>query len=253
VKPSAAREAQESRDAYDTWHRKVSGDEREGSTLHPWHETALRLIPDLDGCDVLEIGCGRGDFTIELARRFPGARIIGVDFSPAAIDVAKTRQRDATVSFSVADAQDLPFADGSFDWILTCECFEHVPSPARMARQMRRVLRPGGRFVLTTENYLNGMMLSWLNSSVTGRPFNSGSGVQPLEHFFVFPYVPVVLRRAGLTVTHMESNHFQWLLLPRVDPAKLCTPDIRNRFLKRLLLPFGRHFTCLGHRKADPA
>lgn len=239
-----------SKKLYDSWHRTAGEGERasSGSPFHPWHETALRLLPDLNDRDVLEVGCGRGDFTIELFRRFPRARIMGVDFSSTAIELAKAK-RDALgvdVDFAICDAQALPFTDSSFDWIISCECLEHVPSPARMAAEIRRTLRPGAQFILTTENYLNGMLLSWAHSLLTRKPFNSGSGVQPLEHFFIFTHVRRLLIRAGLSISHMESNHFQWLLLPRVDPAKLCTPDVSNPVLRRLLLPFGRHFTYMG-------
>jgi len=47
-------------------------------------------------------------------------------------------------------------------------------------------LKPGGQFILTTENYFNGLILAWLQSWIFGVPFNSGAGVQPRETFFVF-------------------------------------------------------------------
>jgi hypothetical protein len=117
-----------------------------------------------------------------------------------------------------------------------------------MAAEMLRVLRPGGKFILTTENYFNGMLLAWLQAYFAGKPFDSGSGVQPIEHFFMFWNVRRILTGAGLRVDRMESNHYQWLLLPRVDPARLCTAEVASPFLKRLFLPFGRHFTYAGHR-----
>jgi hypothetical protein len=48
----------------------------------------------------------------------------------------------------------------------------------------------------------------------------------------------------------MESNHYQWLLLPRTNPMKLVTFDFRSRLLKRVFRPFGRHFTFRGVRPA---
>lgn len=239
-----------SKSEYDSWHRGMAAGEAgsEHAPLHPWHETALRILPSLDGCDVLEIGCGRGDFSLELARRFPKARITGIDFSEAAVEIAKSRTATTAspVRFCAADAQSLPFPPSSFDWIVSCECLEHVPDPRKMAAEMARTLRPSGHFIVTTENYLNGMLLAWADSMLRGKPFNSGSGVQPLEHFFLYWQVRRMFVEAKLSVTHMESNHFQWLLLPRVDPAKLCTDDFRRPWLKRLFRPFGRHFTYVG-------
>ena len=244
-----------SKDLYDKWHESRAAGEQANSGLHlqPWHQTVLKLLPHLNDCDVLEIGCGRGDFALELVRRFPRARIRGVDFSDQAIDIAmkKSSAIGAPVEFSVADAQALPFEANAFDWIVSCECLEHVPSPSAMAREIFRMLRPGGRFILTTENYFNGMVLGWLNCLLKGIAFDSGAGVQPIEHFFLFFQVRRILRRAGFSIQHMESNHFQWLLLPRVNPARLCTEDVRSPILKRLLLPFGRHFTYLGQKPAE--
>ena len=113
---------------------------------------------------------------------------------------------------------------------------------------MFRVLKPGGRFCLTTENYLNGMLLAWLHCYLTSRPFNSGSGVQPLEQFFVFPQVKRYLKRAGLVVERTESTHYQWLLLPGVAPARLCTPEFKKSWARILAKPFGRHFSFFGYK-----
>src|SRR6185503_8546543 len=88
--------------------------------------------------------------------------------------------------FCVEDAQALSFESASFDFVVSCECMEHVPQPALMAREIARVLKPGGGFVITTENYFNGMILGWLNAWLRRQPFDSGSGVQPHENFFLF-------------------------------------------------------------------
>lgn len=237
---------------YNAWHRET--EQQDGDALtHPWHLTACRLLPDLDGRRVLEIGCGRGSLAAWMARAYPRADITAVDFSATAIEIARARTSPtgARVRYEVADAQALEFPDAAFDVLVSCECLEHVPVPAAMASEMRRVLVPGGRFVLTTENYFNGMLLAWLQTWLTGKPFDSGSGTQPHENFFVFWRVKRILERAGLSVDHMESSHFQWLLLPRTDPGRLCTPDFHNAVLKRLARPFGRHFTFAGSRASN--
>jgi ubiquinone/menaquinone biosynthesis C-methylase UbiE len=234
---------------YDVWHRRMEKGERVDDALtHPWHITTSKLFPDLNGSRVLEIGCGRGEFALWLERRSPKADITALDFSIGAIGLAQKRANEAgsRVHFEVGDGQALPFATDTFDVLISCECLEHVPRPGEMTREMHRVLKPGGRFVLTTENYCNGMVLAWINSWLTRTPFNSGSGIQPYENFFVFWQVRRMLEQSGLIVEHMESNHFQWLLLPRVAPAVLCTEEFQTPFLNRLLRPFGRHFTFRG-------
>ena len=236
---------------YDAWHLQMGKGEQVTEKLsHPWHITTARLLPDLNGRRVLEMGCGRGDFALWLAQRAPSAQITAIDFSDAAIDLAKRRASKIgySVQFEVGDAQSLGFAKESFDIIVSCECLEHVPHPELMTKQIYRNLKPGGQFVLTTPNYCNGMLLAWIKSWLTKTPFNSGSGVQPHENFFVFWQVKRMLERDGLIVQHMESNHFQWLLLPRVDPALLCTKEFNKPFLKSLFRPFGLHFAFSGIR-----
>lgn len=235
------------RDQYDTWHESRAA-AHEDMALHPWHRTVLKLLPDLNSLSVLEIGCGSGSFSSLLANRYPEAKITAVDFSGRAIEVALERQRQAgtRIEFLVADAQRLTFPDGRYDFVFSCECLEHLPEPAKMCREITRVLKPEGEWILTTENYFNGMLFAWLKSLVQKRPYDSGSGVQPYENFFLFWRVRRMLEAAGLKVSHMESNHFQWLLLPRVAPDKLRTDDFQTPFLRRLLRPFGRHFTFKG-------
>jgi SAM-dependent methyltransferase len=225
---------------YDAWHHRRAEGEGGSLTLsRPWHVTVARLLPDLDGQRVLEVGCGRGDFSIWLGQRYPRARIVGVDFSAAAIDIARRRRRRGPElrrrGLRLGDLLRMPGA---------------CASPREQDARHLQGAEAGGRFVLTTENYFNGMILAWLKTWVGGATFDSGSGAQPRENFFLYWRVKALLECGGLRVEAMESNHFQWLLLPRVNPAKLVALDFRSPTLKRLFRPFGRHFTFLGVRPA---
>ncbi len=238
---------------YDRWHRHEAQKEQATEEhLYPWHKTALRLLPNLNNKDVLELGCGRGDFAIVLAEKYRQARIKAVDFSESAIEIAreKARRSSCDVQFEVGDATNLRFSDASFDYVISCECLEHVPKPSKMTKELARVLRPNGAFLLTTENYFNGMLLAWAKCLLTRAAFESGSGVQSHENFFLYWHVKRLLQAAGLHIEHMESNHFQWLLLPRVAPSRLCTEQFTRAFWNRLFRPFGRHFTYVGTRVA---
>jgi ubiquinone/menaquinone biosynthesis C-methylase UbiE len=245
-------EAPERKAAYDLWHQqKAAGEASLAEIVYPWHRTVGRLLPDLNGASILEVGCGRGDFSLWLGRRYPGASITGIDFSDAAIAVARGKLPETAqknVCFAVDDAEKLTFPVASFDYVISCECLEHVPDPLAMASEIHRVLKPSGHFILTTENYFNAMVLSWIVAWWRKKEYDSGSGVQPYENFFVWWRVKKILERGGLRVEHMESNHFQWLLLPRVAPVRLCTQDFESSFWKRVFRPFGRHFTYQGSR-----
>lgn len=242
---------QDQKSAYDQWHEQInSSTESSDPMVFPWYRAAFNGIQEHLKGDLLELGCGRGQFALWLASAVSDLRVTGVDFSTSAITIARKKITNTSraVRFLAGDAQFVPFADNTFDWIVSCECLEHLPEPQKMAAEMFRVLKPGGRFCLTTENYLNGMLLAWLQCYLTGRPFNSGSDVQPLEQFFVFPQVKGYLKRAGLVVERTESTHYQWLLLPGVDPARLCTSEFKKRWARMFAKPFGRHFSFFGHK-----
>lgn len=238
--------------AYDRWHEQRRKFDVASPLEFPWYQSVYQSIGNRLHGSVLEVGCGRGDFAVWLSLRRPDLRIAAVDFSGAAMTIAQSlaRSEGASVDFQRADAESLPFEDKSFDFVISCECIEHVLNPKVMTSEIARVTKPGGHFCLTTENYLNGMFLQWLVTWLTGRPMNTGSGVQPRENFFVFWMVRRYLQKAGLVVDRMESCHYQWLLLPRVAPATLCTQTFSKPWLRRLALPFGRHFTFIGHKPA---
>lgn len=237
--------------AYDAWHGEMASARVAPDPMElPWYRSAYSHLRTHAHGDVLEIGCGRGEFAIWLSGQLPDLNITAVDFSAEAISIA-TRDaaaKSATLVLKQDNAEALHFADESFDYVVSCECIEHVEHPLHMAQEICRVLRPGGSFCLTTENYLNGMLIAWVKCWMTGEPFNSGSGVQPRENFFFFWNVLAHLQNAGLSVDQTESCHYQWLLLPRVDPAKLCTKQFSTRGLRYLAKPFGRHFSFFGRK-----
>ena len=123
------------KDACEAWHRHqaVHGEE---TALEPWRKTVLKLLPDLNGLSVLELGCGSGAFSVFLAQKYPAAQITAVDFSPTAIGVATERQarEGGNIRFLVEDAQQTAFSGGQFDFVISCECLEYAPQPTKMAR-----------------------------------------------------------------------------------------------------------------------
>lgn len=96
---------------------------------------------------VLDIGCGTGNHAIAVARS--GARVTGVDISPAMLRRARAKARDLDVELMEVDLHaGLPFADGSFDCVLSVHVLQMVRDPAAFLDEVRRVLAPGGRLVL---------------------------------------------------------------------------------------------------------
>jgi 2-polyprenyl-3-methyl-5-hydroxy-6-metoxy-1,4-benzoquinol methylase len=108
----------------------------------------LKLLGDVRDLRILDVGCGDGEFAIELARR--GAIVTGIDASAVMVDAAKAsaRRHDLEVPFQVARAEQLPFPAEQFHALtaITMLCF--VADAAPVFREMVRVLRPGGRLVI---------------------------------------------------------------------------------------------------------
>jgi hypothetical protein len=117
-----------------------------------------------------------------------------------------------------------------------------------MIRESFRVLKKGGAFILTTENYFNAYFLVWLKCWLLRKPFDSGSGIQPHENFFLFPMLLRWFRRVGFRITRTTSNHFQFLLFPGTSPSKLVIEDFNSAILKQMFKPFGRHYTYQGKK-----
>src|SRR4051812_29278766 len=78
---------------YESWHETMASDElvAAGRLLHPWHLSAAQNLGNAARRRVLEIGCGRGDFTLWLAKHSGASEVVGVDFSHVAIATARQR------------------------------------------------------------------------------------------------------------------------------------------------------------------
>jgi len=112
-----------------------------------------RLDPGLAAVrvrDVLDLGCGTGNLIFEAARRWPEARLTGLDGSVGMLAVAARESlilpdsTRARLSFVHAYADTLPFPDASFDIVMTAFVVQQVPDRAEVLLEMRRILRPGG-------------------------------------------------------------------------------------------------------------
>jgi ubiquinone/menaquinone biosynthesis C-methylase UbiE len=128
---------------------------------HGHHESVLRshtwrtaqnsagfLLPHLSSGDrLLDVGCGPGTITMDLAEIVAPGHVIGLDRSPEVIDRAREAadaRELANLSFEVGDVYNLDFADSSFDVVYAHQVLQHLSDPVRALREMRRVLRDGG-------------------------------------------------------------------------------------------------------------
>jgi SAM-dependent methyltransferase len=111
------------------------------------------------GRRVLDVGCGAGTDLARFARG--GARATGVDVSPAAIALARQNftQQGLHGEFPVADGEQLPFPDDTFDLVYAHGVVQYTPEGGRLVDECRRVLKPGGEAIFQVYN-----RVSWLNA-----------------------------------------------------------------------------------------
>jgi SAM-dependent methyltransferase len=126
---------------------------------HRWRtaaNSAAYLLPRLrPGLDLLDVGCGPGTITCDLARNVAPGRVVGIDASGEVLDEARASAARAnlSVAFEVADLFALPFADHSFDVVHSHQVLQHVADPVAALVEMRRVCRPGGLVAARDADY----------------------------------------------------------------------------------------------------
>lgn len=129
--------------AIDHWNKTplyISEEERYG--IYPWLYEAAEFRHH-GGERVLEIGCGTGCDLLQFAKH--GAAAVGIDVTPEHLRLAGRRiGRDADIL--QAEAIDLPFSNGCFDFVYSHGVLHHIDEPRRVVEEIFRVLRPGGRF-----------------------------------------------------------------------------------------------------------
>lgn len=194
------------------------------------------------GARVLDLGCGSGIFGHMLAQR--GMAVTGVDISPKLIEIARTLYPGE--DFQVGDAEQLAFPDGHFDAAFLGGVVHHFPSPQKMAREVARVVKPGGRFFAFDPNRRNPFMYLY---RVKSSPFYSPVGVTPNEQPVARENVVRTFQEAGFDVetafmsvkyTYVKSKKAR-LILPvfNISEAICFGLPFMSRF-RAFLLTWGR-------------
>lgn len=120
-----------------------------------WREFIIEWINPRPGEKILDICCGTGTLTIMLAKKLAGAgEVIGIEFSPAQLSIARKKQKPNGASFVEGDAQDIPFSDGYFDKGVICGALHELPREVRRSvlSESYRIIRPKGKIVIIEHN-----------------------------------------------------------------------------------------------------
>ena len=150
----------------------------------------------------LDVGCGNGAFTQLLIERCAPASIIGIDPSQGQIDYARTRPRTKDAEFRVADAQALPFPDNSFDAASMALVIVFVPDPLKAAREMARVVRPGGITAAYMWEFPDGSPIAPLGAAMKALGFKPPE--RPNVEASARDAMRAIWQQAGLTAIETE-------------------------------------------------
>lgn len=210
---SAVEDALDLQDTLQTYRRFAgSYDIVFGPLFHPGRKAAVRLVNDCPHQRILEVGVGTG---LSLPYFRADARVVGIDVSTAMLAKARERVRRRRLAQVEAllemNAEAMSFADDSFDAVLGLYVASVVPSPARLAAEIRRVCRPGGAIVIVNHFSSRGGVMRWIERHLA--PFARQIGFHadfPLDGF---------LAASHLTVREIRpSNLFgYWKLLRCVN------------------------------------
>jgi SAM-dependent methyltransferase len=173
----------------------------------------LRYWPDCRG-RFLEAGCGSAANALNLAQR--GVEVSGVDLSPEAVRVASEafEARALRGDFRVADVRDLPFPDESFDFVYAGGVVEHFLETAQAVGEMARVLRTGGRVLLTVPALTLSYPYLFLRGNVPAVPVG-----EPLIRFIQFRLLRGALAGFGYERSFLRSTLLNLLRRPSLENA----------------------------------
>ena len=124
---------------------------------HRWRtaeNSAAFLLPHLrPGMSLLDIGCGPGNITADLADRVGHGPVVGLDLPPDVIATAAADHVRPNLTFRVGDVYALDIADDSFDVVYAHQVLQHLSDPVAAMREMRRVVKPGGIVAVRDSDY----------------------------------------------------------------------------------------------------
>jgi len=181
--------------AYARWRQSALG----ALTEELEQRAVFSLVGDPGGLRVLDVGCGDGAYAVRASRE--GADVVGLDRSQFMLQAARARAASAgaVVTWCQAQAEALPFREGTFDVVLAVTALCLVSEPLVALNEMSRVLRPGGALVV-------GELGRWSLWSL-GRRFRGWLGDQfwKTAHFWTAAELRDILTGAGLRVSDMRG------------------------------------------------
>lgn len=213
---TAQAEVLPTRDGYDQWAATYDSD---GNPLIALEEPLVdKLLGDVAGLRVLDVGCGTGRHALRLAKA--GARVTAIDFSPLMLEQAKAKRGADAVEFRVHDlATSLPFKDATFDGVICGLVVDHIADLTGLFREMRRVCCPasdGGAVVVSVMH--PAMMLRGVQARF--REPGTGREIRPASQPHQISDYVLAATRAGFTLDHLSEHAVDEALAARIERAR---------------------------------
>lgn len=164
-------------------------------------ETVNR-IPRTHLTSVLDIGCGTGSLLARVSEEAPDCALAGVDLSPVMIATARARLPQHA-RLTAADAESLPFADGTFDVVVSSSSFHFWPEPARALQECKRVVKKTGSLVIS--DWCDDFLLCRVCDRLLRLRYGSSHRVYGAEECERF------IREAGFELVRLDRYKISWL------------------------------------------
>lgn len=210
-------------------------DEAHRYPLQLYHYVASHV--EWKDADVLEVSSGRGGGASFIMRHFKPRSYVGVDFSANAVEFCRSHHRMEGLQFERGNAEDLKFPDASFDIVLNVEASLYYPNIKRFFQHVKRVLKPGGRFLYADLRYEEKMdewreqirsigMKFVKEEEITENVLKAMEQDRERRIQLVNAYIPPVLRKqfyhfAGLdlhspeSAPHLERRRYWYFVLQK--------------------------------------
>ncbi len=196
-----------------------------GTTLQIVGEQLCETINLSSGSKVLDVAAGNGNATLAAARRFCDVTSTDYVDTLLAKGAARAEAEGLTVSFQTADAENLPFADNTYDVVMSTFGVMFTPDQAKAASELMRVIKPGGTIALanwTPESFI-GQLFKTIGKYIPPAPGVSSPALwgtqQRLEEFFAKDAASITLHPRSFIFRYQSPDHFMHIFRTFYGPT----------------------------------
>lgn len=165
---------------------------------------SYELLNAAPGEVLMDIGSGNGDDAIAMARS--GATVIGIDHDQLFVDIANAKDKPDNVSFRCGEAHELPLESGSADKVHFERVFQHLPDHTAAAKEVHRILKPGGQLQVTDSDFLS--ISLFLPDIDLERKIKDHIAYELVPNAWKVRQLPCLLADNGFRVTSVEVHNY---------------------------------------------